>query len=597
MALSESLRQGHSCLPLNVIANVYWGRASDSDNIITHQGYLFPAEQCLTELLTQIKQGALTSQSHQHPVVFWNNCLYLRRYFCFEQELAAFIKPRLTLNNNVDVSVIQNCLAKVFSEDDFSAKSEAELDWQMLSVANALNKKFTIVAGGPGTGKTYTVTKILAALIIQQQAQIKSISAQDNLNIAMVAPTGKAAQRLSESITNAIHQFEGQIANSVLSNIPTEALTIHRLLGVIPQSLQFKHGNHNKLAIDVLLIDEVSMVDLALMTRVFRALPAQCQVILLGDADQLPSVLAGSLLSELAPRPHGGYSDENISYLQAVTKQTALKNSKNKKLSTKVNNHDHLTILQKSRRFDGKGGIGLLASAVISGRSEQSWQLLVDNITPQISRASLNIDEALAGFVQQYYLPLLSQADLDAAFVLLSQFRILCVTRQGETGVESINDKIIKQLHGDHHFINQEHCYHGQPIMINENNYALSLYNGDIGIIWRNEHGHLMAFFENTRKDNDERPYRSFMLSQLPPYETVYAMTIHKTQGSEFDHVLMMLPEQSDHQLLSRELLYTGITRAKHQLTVFSKSNVWQQGVNKQVKRYANLGYRLFKAQ
>ena len=159
MALSESLRQGHSCLPLNVIANIYWGRASDSDNIITHQGYLLPSEQCLTELLTQVNQGVLLANEHKQPIVFWHNCLYLRRYFCFEQELASFIKPRLALSTSVDMSTIQQSLAQVFSADDFSVKSESELDWQMLSVANALNKKFTIVAGGPGTGKTYTVTK------------------------------------------------------------------------------------------------------------------------------------------------------------------------------------------------------------------------------------------------------------------------------------------------------------------------------------------------------------------------------------------------------------------------------------------------------
>jgi exodeoxyribonuclease V alpha subunit len=604
MALSESLRQGHSCLPLEVIANSYWGRASDNDNIITQQGFLFPA---LSSLMTIVKQlHCNSSENTQHPVVFFNDCLYLRRYYCFEQELAHYIKPRLNQHLTTDFKTIKACLAQVFAQEDFHVKSSKNLDWQMLSVANALNKQFSIIAGGPGTGKTYTVTKILAAIILlAKQSSNTKISDYNALNhtprIAMVAPTGKAAQRLSESINDAVLQLSGHIAEQVLAAIPKQAQTIHRLLGVIPQSIQFKHHQKNKLAIDVLLIDEVSMVDLALMTRIFRALPEHCQVILLGDADQLPSVMAGSILTELAPRPHLGYSTENVIYLQAITQQTALNN---KQFIAKKSHSDHLTFLQKSRRFDGQGGIGLLAAAVIKGDSELSWQLLKNN-TRQIERISTNINDTLAALVKQYYLPLLQSHDLQQAFTWLNKFRVLCVTRQGDTGVDALNEKII-QLLSDQNNASNKDFYHGQPIMIKENNYQMSLYNGDIGIIWRDNKGHLMAFFENNENtvnkqvnknantEQQQSAYRSFMLSQLPPNETVYAMTIHKTQGSEFDHVLMMLPEKSDHPLLSRELLYTGITRAKSQLVICSKANVWQQGVNKKVQRYANLAYRLF---
>ena len=603
MALSESLRQGHSCLPLAIIAKSYWGRASDNDNIITQQGFLFPEQSSLIAIIECL--NCEPTDNSKHPVVFWHNSLYLRRYFCFEQELAQAIKPRLSHRSNDDLHAIKACLAQVFTQDDFIKKSAEQLDWQMVSVANALNKKFSIVAGGPGTGKTYTVTKILAAIILlAQQTNNKPINAVPR--IAMVAPTGKAAQRLSESINKAVQQFSGQISAQALAAIPKQAQTIHRLLGVIPQSIQFKHHQHNKLAIDVLLIDEVSMVDLALMTRIFRALPDHCQVILLGDADQLPSVMAGSVLTALAPRPHLGYSIENIDYLQTVTQQAALKNKQFlvKKSSLANQNHsDHLTFLQKSHRFDGQGGIGLLAAAVINGDSELSWQLLIDK-TSQITRAPLSMTETLTPLVKQYYLPLLQSNELEQAFAQLNKFRVLCVTRQGETGVEAVNEKIIRLL-SEHAVIDHEHCYHGQPIMIKENNYQMSLYNGDIGLIWRDSEGHLMAFFENSDDmGNDaenhfthqpqQNTYRCFMLSQLPPYETVYAMTIHKTQGSEFEHVLMMLPEKSDHRLLSRELLYTGITRAKSQLTLYSKANVWQQGVNKKVQRYDNLAARLF---
>ncbi|PCI60785.1 MAG: exodeoxyribonuclease V subunit alpha [Gammaproteobacteria bacterium] len=626
MVVNLSLRQGHSCLPLSEIANTIWGRASDNENIVTQQGFYFPA---LTHLQTLLVKLELADEQQQ-PLVYWQNCLYLRRYFSFEQELAVAIKAKLNADKSLNLALIKNCLVQLFSPEDFISQSKNKLDWQMISVANALNKKFTIVAGGPGTGKTYTVTKILAAIILLAQS-LHTTNTSSALKIALVAPTGKAAQRLSESINKAVGQFQGKIDQQVLANIPTQAQTIHRLLGVIPQSNQFRHHQNNKLVLDVLLIDEASMVDLALMTRVFRALDQNCQVILLGDADQLPSVQTGSVLSELAPRPQLGYSSANIDYLQSVTEQNNLDAfvSKNNIYS------DALTVLTKSHRFDGEGGIGQLAKAVIAGKSELSWQLLSangdKNITKQLHLIAINYTSTqanaqqnlfdvmsnqhrqwLSPLVKKYYLPLFSCDSIAEAYKLFSNFRVLCATRQGGAGVDYFNDLIASILNS--YGINNigEDYYHGQPIMITENNYQSGLYNGDIGIVWRDQHGHLVVAFENTALEktaneeiNNEKTgnknhaenidsYRYFFLSQLPQHQAVYAMTIHKTQGSEFDHVAMVLPEQAEHQLLSRELLYTGITRAKSQLTIVSKANVWQQAVTKKVRRFANLAQRVF---
>lgn len=560
MALSASLRQGHSCLPISSIAGLLWASECDESGVLVKAGYQFAEVQELAAILVQLKITATERQ----PVVFDQEKLYLRRYFLLEQELAECIKARQGVNLLADVKQKADCLATLFPD----SVGQSEIDWQLIAVANALVRKFAVIAGGPGTGKTYTVTKLLAALLMLSP---------DPIDIKMVAPTGKAAQRLSESMVNSVNNFSGQIAPEVLAKIPLQAQTIHRLLGVIPNSVQFKHHQDKRLNCDVLIIDEVSMVDLALMTRLFRALDDNCQVIMLGDADQLPSVMAGSVLADIAPRPHLGYSVDVVNYLVDVTQQTVAVN-------TTQPCADHLTLLTKSRRFDGEGGIGKLAKAVICGDDQSSWQLLSDGNSHVADAYLLSVqDNWLAALAQQYYQPIFACADIKDAFAYLHQFRILCATRQGELGVKALNEKITALLHlnGQQH---QQGIFHGQPIMISENHYPIGLYNGDTGIIWRNEHGHLMAVFEDA-----EQGYRWIMPSRLPQFETVYAMTIHKTQGSEFAHVVMVLPEQADNKLLSRELLYTGITRAKQRIAVVSSKNVWQQAVKQQVIRYSGL--------
>ncbi len=600
MALSESLRQGHTCLPLHVIAGQCWASADEKTNVDAKKGFQFPSIERLTALFSSVD----FDEHANMPVIYWHDCLYLRRYFNFEKELAQAIKGKLTgTRQQTDLALLTQCLHCVFPDTkSLNVKENKEPDWQMISVANALNKDFTIIAGGPGTGKTYTVTKLLAAIILKAKLQQKALP-----TIAMVAPTGKAAQRLSESIGKTVSQFRRQLntlSDDILAAIPEQAQTIHRLLGVIPNQLQFKHHQDNLLAIEVLLVDEASMVDLALMTRLFRALPEHCQVILLGDADQLPSVQSGSVLNELAPKPHLGYSKTNMTYLQQLTGQNI-----SSFLAKESYASDHLTLLTQSRRFDGEGGIGLLAKAVIEGESHSSWQLLQQQNSQltHVSSKTLTADnDYLMPLVKQYFLPLLDCNTIDEAFECFKQFRVLVATRQGKSGVEFFNEEIKNRLQrlwqqksGQVLAINS--LYHGQPIMISENNYQTGLFNGDIGFIWQDQAGHLMAVFEtNTdqpafeeNSTNEPTNYRYFLISQLPQYETVYAMTIHKTQGSEFEHVLMVLPEQSDHQLLSRELLYTGITRAKKHLSVVAKSTVWQQAVQQKVKRYANLAKRL----
>jgi len=606
IALSFYLRAGHSCLPLSTIANGTWGVAVDAQGHCSHQGFSFPE---LNELSTLLDKLSISASADQ-LVVFSQAKLYMRRYFQFEQQLRAYINQRLTITDELDINVVQQCVAELFPDDvaKVSPSQPTAIDWQKIAVANAINKRFSVIAGGPGTGKTYTVTKLLAALIsLENRKQLASKpNSNSQLEIALVAPTGKAAQRLSESIINAVKGFSGTIDAQVLAKIPTTAQTIHRLLGVIPNSPNFRHHQHNQLSCDLLLIDEVSMVDLAMMTRIFRALKPSAKVILLGDADQLPSVAVGSVLADIAPRPHQGFSASNYAYLSQVCNVD--EHSLTSAFShTEAAATDYLSLLIKSRRFDGEGGIGKLANSVINGDVSASWQLLTANSgTSHLSQSQLSYVEGelaswLLPLVKQYYLGISGCETVEQAFTLLSKFRVLCATRQGKYGVDAINEWITQAIlspsarqlsAGQLSAGNQCELYHGMPIMISENNYLLNLFNGDIGILWKSKNhdnnSQLLAYFEQTSSE-EAQTFKSILPSRLPKFTPVYAMTIHKTQGSEFEHVAMVLPKNSNNQLLSRELLYTGITRAKCLLTIASSQSSWQQGVAKAVVRHSGL--------
>lgn len=621
--LSESLRLGNACLSLDSIALKLW--AHDDE----HSGYTFDSRDELKSILNDLE---IDENKHQ-LVVFKANNLYMHRYYMFESDLKKDINEKLSTRSDYSTCEISQCLNTLFPQNN-NEQNIPDIDWQKLAVANAINKKFSIIAGGPGTGKTYTVTKLLAALVMLNSGD----STNEPLKMALVAPTGKAAQRLCESLVKAISGFNGVIDDKVLSLIPTSTKTIHRLLGVIPNRPNFKHDQNNPLDADILLIDEVSMVDLPMMTRIFRALKPNTSVILLGDADQLPSVAVGSVLADLAPRPHYGYSNENLTYLASccgispdeISKQPVFSSS-----STQTS--DHLSFLLKSRRFDGEGGIGRIAKYVIEGNASHSWSLLTENqlepdlvkgrvissVPNELSHANHDLALWLTPLINEYYLGISQCQHLSEAFELLARFRILCVMRVGEYGVDAINLWVKSYLtnkamssNANETFFDEDRLYHGLPIMITQNNYRMNLFNGDIGLIWKDKGSHrLVACFEQTEdkkskqyepmsdkssetNENNTTVFKQFLPSRLPSFESVYAMTIHKTQGSEFEHVALILPKQKsgliqennqDNKLLSRELLYTGITRAKQKLTIACEKSGWEQGVKTQVKRDSGL--------
>lgn len=458
-------------------------------------------------------------------------------------------------------------------------------DWQKTSAALALTSARCVISGGPGTGKTTTVVKLLALLL----------HGQPDLVIKMVAPTGKAAARLTESIANALSSLH--LDSAVAQHIPTEASTIHRLLGVRNNSAHFRHHQNNKLALDLLLVDEASMVDLPLMAKMLSALPAHARLILLGDKDQLASVEAGAVLGDICSFIGSGYSHAKAQQLAELTGFTSLCGQ-----HAANGMSDNLCLLQKSYRFDQHSGIGYLATAINRGgvTASQLEALCEQYADLSYYQNTAESDATFERLILQGYTPYLSNlctintTNSSVAKGLLEQFnefKILCATREHEWGVENLNLRCEKILHQSgliiRHADKQQTWYVGRPIMVTENSYHLGLFNGDIGLCLQSECGQLRVYF--ITPDGAVADYQP---SRLPAHQTVFAMTVHKSQGSEFKHTLLALPDYAL-PVMNRELIYTGITRAKSQLTLFANLSLVASSVRHKAIRHSRLAERL----
>ncbi|MGL6315819.1 exodeoxyribonuclease V subunit alpha [Vibrio sp. WXL103] len=465
------------------------------------------------------------------------------------------------------------------------------LNWQKVAAAAALTRRFTVISGGPGTGKTTTVAKLLAALVEQATADGESPS------IKLVAPTGKAAARLTESIGGAIQKLP--IAPEMKALIPTEASTLHRLLGAIPNSVEFRHHKHNPLHLDILVVDEASMVDLPMMYRLCLALPSHARLILLGDRDQLSSVEAGAVLGDVFSFYEQGYSDSQSETLASLTGYSALKQSRQKGTSLA----DCLCMLQKSYRFDARSGIGQLAKAINSGevsRVNQVWQKGFADIEHYPLSAS-HYTQMLGQLTDEYaqYLKAIdsdglgddAQVQAQSILNLFAQCRLLCAVREGDFGVVGLNERIERTLN-QRGLISkgEELWYSGRPVMVSRNDPSSGLFNGDIGLclpVIEDGQRKLKVFFEMP-----DGSVKAILPSRVPEHETAFAMTIHKSQGSEFDFTAMILPPDFS-PILTRELIYTGITRAKSRLALYADAAVVNRAVQTRTERTSGLTDRL----
>ena len=466
------------------------------------------------------------------PLVLEKQRLYLQRYWNYECQVA----KKIALLSSVEP------LQADFSEliEQYFSTSSDEIDWQKQAAVAAVKSPFTIVTGGPGTGKTTTVVKILGLL----QELSPSL-----LNIALAAPTGKAAMRLQESIGQSKNSLP--CSESIKHKIPEHVVTIHRLLGARPPSPYFKYNEELPLPHDIVVVDEVSMIDLPLMSKLVSALKEGARLILLGDKDQLASVETGTVLADL------------IDALPNFTQE-----------------------LKKSYRFSGH--IKAFSDAVNQQDAKRAWELLEQNY----AEVSLLEEELISYIVEKQmdYLQLIADragyAQVHAAF---NEFQVLCATRRGLYSVEDVNYRVIQELREKNLIQSSSDWFAGRPILITQNDAVLQLYNGDIGLCLADgeNNGQLMVFFLLA-----DGTIRKYLPARLPNCETVFAMTIHKSQGSEFNEVLLLLPEVMN-PVLTKELIYTAITRAKKAVKIVSNKAVFLETLQRKVDRSSGLADRL----
>lgn len=580
---SFALSAGHLCLPLKLLPQ--------------------HSEQEWLDLMALYPDLIQLHEDNNQPFVYANNALYMRRYFSYQQQIAWYLQQSSErsqqLRQAINPALLASLLEPLFPATDVP-------DWQRLSCAIAASSSFSVITGGPGTGKTTTVVKLL--LVLQQLQQQQGAAP---LTIQLAAPTGKAAVRLRSSIRNTLDKLP--VSAEIKSQVPTDVSTLHKLLGARAQSRQFKQNVLQPLALDLLVVDEASMLDVELMAALLSALPTHARLILLGDKDQLASVEAGALMAELCQwAEQGHYWPATAAWLDQLSGAAIP--------SHFISDHgkaleQHIGMLRVSHRFHPHSGIAKLANAVNSGQSAEVAAICRTDFADLqyleaaelkslkhfilTGQAKKQLPDT-AGF--SFYLNTVAQSpaldaedqviDLWAQQVLtdFSAFQLLCAVRQGPWGVEQLNLSVEKMLHQagliQRSSQQDRQWYAGRPVMVTQNDYALGLMNGDVGIcLSRPYQGKWMLAVAFASEDSS-KAVRWVLPSRLQQVETAYAITVHKSQGSEFRHAVLVLPEHFS-PVLTRELIYTGITRAAKLFSlVCAKPDLLALAIKQKVQRY-----------
>jgi len=502
--------------------------------------------------------------------------VYLYRYWQAEQRVAASMRARMT---RALPAPDHERLAPLFREL-FVAEADRP-DWQAVAAAAALAGAFSVVSGGPGTGKTTTVTRILALLV----------AAEPDVRIGMAAPTGKAAARLAETI--AVESARLGIAEELRARLPTEASTLHRLLGARRRTGGFRHHAGRPLALDVLVVDEASMIDLVLMDAVMAAVRPDARLILLGDRDQLASVETGFVFGEVcraaaetADVGNAPTGDAQPTAIDRTYAQLSGREAPPRPAGSLPS--DCVVELRHSYRFDADSALGAVARAIRDGDADAVVEILAggEHELARLSEVPADPGDAVRTLCAETEAVLASDGPAQA-LARLATFRILCATRLGARGAEALGEAVERKLAAAGHATG-ERWYRGRPVMITANDYQVGLFNGDIGVCWpREEDATMCAFF-----DDGQGGVRAVPLSRLPEHVTAWAMTVHKSQGSEFDRVVLVLADE-DSPLCTRELLYTGVTRARRAVEVVASVDALRACVSKPATRRSGLLERL----
>jgi len=562
--LSLATSEGHVCLPLRALCDA----AETRGDIATLRGRLRAS-------------GVVGSgePGDALPLILdADDRLYLHRHFDQERRLAQGLHRAATAPPSAVDAAARALLRQLF--DDGAAQPQAP-DWQQVAAALALQRKLVVISGGPGTGKTSTVFKLLACVLAQQP----------QARIALAAPTGKAAARLGQ----ALRQHAATLPAALQARLPTRAATVHRLLGAHADG--FVHDAGNPLPIDVLVVDEASMLDLALATRLISAVPDSARIVLLGDKDQLAAVESGAVFAEVSADPTLGEPCRDALAALCGIDPATLRTTPAAEAGAL---RDSVVWFTRNHRFAADSGIARAAAHIRRGDAAALLEQLRGADDPSLrwlddDRAATGA--AVAKQLAEGYAPYFAQLRRDPGDVAgvhraFEGFRVLCALREGPRGVNALNEQLTRLARAQPAVAAVEDTawYPGRAVMVLRNDPLLQLFNGDIGIALPDARGALTVTFPSA-----DGGFRALPPVRLPAHESAFAMTVHKSQGSEFDALLLLLPQQRS-RVLTRELLYTAVTRARRQVWLAAGAKVLAAAVDAPTLRHSGLLARLREA-
>ena len=617
-------RFGHICVDIREL------RPDILDTAEGHQGELpWPSdgEKWVDAIAASPLVRDASNDSRVTPFVLSDSLLYMDRYFQYQTRLSQSIskRARAAMLEPIDAALLAHGLDYLFRpperEDGTRAPEDpSELNRQRLAAAMALSRPLSVICGGPGMGKTWTVRNILTMLFIQWEAKRQHEPTLPPLQVALAAPTGKASARMRESIRrnldSYVHGLEAvtgdvttpEAIRDFLESLQTS--TLHRLLGYQPHNpSRFRHGQHNPLAYQIVIVDETSMVDFAMMAKLIDAVSPDARLILIGDPNQLASVEAGTVLSDLAGPVNAESQTLSASCIRQLEEVCKLPVRAHVHEVDSIPLYDSIAVLNKTHRFSDSSGIGHFARACLDSGQGFDPHTAANILTAGHYRDVRLISHGERGqprletqstIVAGYspYLELLfsgpEPGEVEADFhrrvlKVFDQFRILCAHRRGDLGVEGINvlTEQLLEARGPDGFSTTTPHYLGRPILVRANDYAIGRYNGDIGLVV-------------LRREGVPRPQRQVCFpsadggveylttAHLPQHQTVFAMTIHSSQGSEFQHAMVVLPGQPS-PILTRELIYTGVTRAAREMTLVGNRALLEPALGTPVRRASGL--------